>query len=499
MSLVLLIIWLHSLVGAVPLTITDEPRTSSAGVATRNVVQANINSQRSTLDILWSCLATTFAVTWLSIHPNILSPGEKVWWIIWRRFKLMFWALVAPEFVILWAWRQRRAAHRIAEEVRILAKKRNQTYGHDWTVVHGHFLQMGGFFIQLGNRSPRVLYFEQFQSMVGKTIDIPQISVDEINDRGKNDPLGKGVAALQIIWFIVQIIARRTNHLAITQLELTTSALACLNATMYILWWSKPLDVRCPVIIRPYQVAGQSIQSPNPVICRDSTSHQETLTETTLIVGDDKLTTVPSAAQVTDNICSPEKHQVPCIMKDIISLIAEPFLDIAHTVSGNLKDAFTHGIISGLKSCLFGWLIAPFIHLVVGIVIERHMNPGDRTPIFYVWPGGSDGRSCNTQTTSEMSTWTVRTSNLFRTRSSSLSSDDTIARSIEALHSQLIVRATTRWGELLMASLIGGLFGGAHILVIARILLFINSLLALRALPSSAFATLNWLSIIPHI
>ncbi|GJJ09187.1 hypothetical protein Clacol_003409 [Clathrus columnatus] len=418
MSLVLLLILLYSLVGAVPLTITDEPKISLTGIAIRNIVQADINSQRSTLDILWSCLATTFAVTWLSVHPNIPSPGEKVWWIIWRRFKLMFWALVAPEFVILWAWRQRRAAHRIAEEVRILAKKRNQTYGHDWTVVHGHFLQMGGFFIQLGNRSPKVLYFEQFQSMVGKTIDIPPISVDEINDRGKSDPLGKGIAALQIIWFIVQVIARRTNHLAITQLELTTSALACLNATMYVLWWSKPLDVRCPVIIRPYQLAGQTIQSPNPVICRDSTSHEETLTETTL-TGDDKLTTVSSRTQVAGNIYSPSKHQVPRIMKDTISLIAEPFLDIAHAVSGNLKDAFAHGIISGLKSCLFGSLISPFIHLVVGIVIERRMTPGNRIPIFYVWPGGSDGRFYHTQTTSE----TIRKSSLFRAQFSNLSSE----------------------------------------------------------------------------
>lgn len=55
---------------------------------------------------------------------------------------------------------------------------------------------------------------------------------------------------MQLIWFIVQIITRAAKGLAITELELTTAALAGLNSVMYVFWWSKPRDVRCPVVTR---------------------------------------------------------------------------------------------------------------------------------------------------------------------------------------------------------------------------------------------------------
>ena len=80
-------------------------------------------SQRSTWGILWSCLSTTFLVTWVSVHPNIPSPGEKWWWIYWRRVKAVFWALIAPELVILWAWRQRRGARLIMVSANEIVKE----------------------------------------------------------------------------------------------------------------------------------------------------------------------------------------------------------------------------------------------------------------------------------------------------------------------------------------------------------------------------------------
>lgn len=81
-------------------------------------------------------------------------------------------------------------------------------------------------------------------------IGLPNITEDEINDRSKGDALSKGIALIQLTWFIIQIITRATLGLAITELELTTAALAGLNSVMYIFWWSKPRDVRFPVVIR---------------------------------------------------------------------------------------------------------------------------------------------------------------------------------------------------------------------------------------------------------
>ena len=62
--------------------------------------------QRSIWDILWSCLATIFACSWVSVHPNIPAPNESSWRIFLRRLELMFWAIIGPEFIISWALRQ---------------------------------------------------------------------------------------------------------------------------------------------------------------------------------------------------------------------------------------------------------------------------------------------------------------------------------------------------------------------------------------------------------
>jgi hypothetical protein len=71
--------------------------------------------QRSLWDILWNCLATIFACTWVSIHPNIPPPGEKWWKTGFRRLELMLWGVIAPELIILWAMRQWNGARKVAE------------------------------------------------------------------------------------------------------------------------------------------------------------------------------------------------------------------------------------------------------------------------------------------------------------------------------------------------------------------------------------------------
>ena len=62
--------------------------------------------QRTIWDILWGCLATIFACSWVSVHPNIPAPNKSSWRIFLRRLELMFWGIVGPEFIIAWAFRQ---------------------------------------------------------------------------------------------------------------------------------------------------------------------------------------------------------------------------------------------------------------------------------------------------------------------------------------------------------------------------------------------------------
>lgn len=72
---------------------------------------------RTVLDILWSCLTTTFACTWLSVHPNVPFEGEGKWTLLKRRIFLMFFSILAPEFMIMWAFKQWKGAVMIREAI----------------------------------------------------------------------------------------------------------------------------------------------------------------------------------------------------------------------------------------------------------------------------------------------------------------------------------------------------------------------------------------------
>ena len=107
-----------------------------------------------------------------------------------------------------------------------------------------------------------VLTPEKFSELLtAKKIEFPNVTVEEIEDRSKADGLSKMIAFGQTLWFFAQCIARRTQHLDLTLVELLTLSLAILNGVMYLLWWNKPMDVRCP--IRVYLLDKSYIGTPN--------------------------------------------------------------------------------------------------------------------------------------------------------------------------------------------------------------------------------------------
>jgi hypothetical protein len=57
--------------------------------------------KRGTSDILRSCLLTIFLCTWTAIHLNVPGPGESN---IFRKFKWVITAMLAPEVVLFMAW-----------------------------------------------------------------------------------------------------------------------------------------------------------------------------------------------------------------------------------------------------------------------------------------------------------------------------------------------------------------------------------------------------------
>lgn len=116
---------------------------------------------------------------------------------------------------------------------------------HGWTLPHFHFLQMGGFTLFDGQKSLGTLSRNHLRILLGRRrINFPLTTVMQIEDRSKIDMLSKLLAIGQTSWFILQVIARRAYGLAITELEIATSAFAVLSAVMYFFWWNKPFDVR---------------------------------------------------------------------------------------------------------------------------------------------------------------------------------------------------------------------------------------------------------------
>jgi len=93
-----------------------------------------------------------------------------------------------------------------------------------------------------------ILTLEMLQELVVSDKDFRiEITEEEIADRSKGDTLSKVIWIIQTSWFICQCIARPVQGLSLSQLELTTVALASLNGITFILWWYKPLGVEIPV------------------------------------------------------------------------------------------------------------------------------------------------------------------------------------------------------------------------------------------------------------
>ncbi|KIK51354.1 hypothetical protein GYMLUDRAFT_252134 [Collybiopsis luxurians FD-317 M1] len=328
----------------------------------------NITECRTLVNILSSCLTVIFICVWVAIHPNVPYAERSPHWVLIGKLNITFLAVLAPELMVLWAMRQWVAARRIFKKY----QKYGWTKAHAYLAVMGGFAlydQNGLVFHlwdpefnnferpewlkykdeharclqqvkeewKLLNPSPSEMFdkkslsnipsnprkrrhalipeastsslegvttrhpveslsknnqyeLEQFgtsSSIAGeKDIEIqspfpntPQssetlyfnnapgepedfqcllelfaarglitITEQEIKDNlNHTDSTTKIVAVIQTGWFVVQCIARGIEGIAITELEILTLAFALLNFAIYLLWWSKPLGVRHPI------------------------------------------------------------------------------------------------------------------------------------------------------------------------------------------------------------------------------------------------------------
>lgn len=78
---------------------------------------------------------------------------------------------------------------------------------------------------------------------------MPDIPTAQIADRSKSGLLGAALLFFQIISFCVTCIARRSQHLPMSLLEVTTLAHSLCVLAAYALWWRKPFNISEPTLI----------------------------------------------------------------------------------------------------------------------------------------------------------------------------------------------------------------------------------------------------------
>ena len=447
---------------------------------------------RSIYGILWSCLSTIFACSWITVHPNMPAPGDSQWAVLRRRLAIMAYFLLTPEFVILWAARQHFVARNLT--------KRHATKYPGWTRAHSFFLIMGGFMLHERGKPVRVLEARDLEELseAGK-ITWPTITKEEIVDRSKGDYLSKTIVLFQATWFVGQCIARGAYHLTVTELEVVTVAFASLTGVIYYLWWDKPLDVRCsiPVHLLPDRFG----------IIEGDIEKEYT--------GPQVIPSLKIPAREIAEIVNPNPHPTTSIQVDT------SILDPAPTRMERFR-AFRRGACEE-HGKLFG-----LAYIFIGFPLERFLNAfgnmadcttlGDkslRVPTFYSFHNDNDpdegiaatlaiciatvfgaihciAWSFHFATLQERWVWRI---------SAILVTGVPISLVAGGMLSDEFCYKINNptWKKLYDGLIISIGSGMAFLYIIARIVLLVLPFVALRALPPGVYVQVNWVSFLPHI
>ena len=106
--------------------------------------------------------------------------------------------------------------------------------------------------------NPRfVVEVPNFETLTYIIKHFPQIITDTdeetILDRAESSSLGKAVLIVQVVWFCTNCASRLIQRLPLSLLEVSTAAHGFCTLLTYFVWWSKPLNVATPTIMRGKQ------------------------------------------------------------------------------------------------------------------------------------------------------------------------------------------------------------------------------------------------------
>ena len=448
---------------------------------------------RSIYNILWSCLSTIFACTWITVHPNIPAPGDSQWAVLRRRLAIMGYFLLTPELVIFWAGRQHFDA-------RYLTKEHEKNH-QGWTRAHSFFLIMGGFMLHEGGKPVRVLEAKDLAELseAGK-ITWPTITKEEIADRSKGDYLSKTIVLFQTTWFVGQCIARGAYGLAVTELEVVTLAFASLTGVIYYFWWDKPLDVRCSI---PVHLLPDCLGKIEGYIEKEDTGPRTIISK----ISDQEIPEKDENVAVNTN-------PLPTDSIHVDTSIPDPSLTRMQRFRAFRRGACEeHGTLFGLGYVLIGYPLKRFIGGFNDMSgCDTLEDKTFRVPTFYSPDNADNGIpflllicvatlfgaihcipwSFHFATLQERWAWRI-SAILVLGLPISILADGFLTGKLDYKSNN------STWMKFFsnFIQLIG--FGMTNLYIIARIFLLVLPFVALRALPPGAYAQLNWISFLPHI
>ncbi|KAF8061703.1 hypothetical protein FPV67DRAFT_292863 [Lyophyllum atratum] len=228
-----------------------------------------VGGDRSTYDIVQSCLLTLYICTWVTIHVGIKPPDRHVKNMMEKLF-YSFAAVLVPEIMLSMAFMDWYEARESLRMIRRWTKKCREKAPHnaddfkfadEWTMTHSMFHHMSGFRASVDGqpRIPKRPGIDPTHDIIYTPANIlflaqrNIVSLTElehaIDDRSKADALSKAVACTQVFWFLIKCAARVQRRLPITELEVTTASFVIICMTCYLFWWNKPMDVKTHVYI----------------------------------------------------------------------------------------------------------------------------------------------------------------------------------------------------------------------------------------------------------
>lgn len=201
-------------------------------------------NERGTMGIIWSCISVLIACVFTVLHHNVPARTDSYRTFLFRKIRWATLAVCTPELLTLFAIMQWNAANISVREMRSQEVE-------SWTVVHAFYANAGGFVLEPTDCPPFPINATSlFYLYTEGWLDLPNITREEIWDKGKADLFAKCFAFVQTGWLLCEIIGRAAQKLPITPIELFTIAFVIPTIATQYFWANKPQNVGAPIAIK---------------------------------------------------------------------------------------------------------------------------------------------------------------------------------------------------------------------------------------------------------